>query len=69
MKDWQFTFQYGEIKSIVRYFFPIVFAKFTFQYGEIKSVAANLRNAFRFGFTFQYGEIKRPDYQLHQQHL
>ena len=33
-----FTFQYGEIKSVISNPLMVVGAKFTFQYGEIKRV-------------------------------
>ena len=54
----EFTFQYGEIKSLVLVFIIHFQMIFTFQYGEIKSSFCTSKGRAIIQFTFQYGEIK-----------
>ena len=55
----EFTFQYGEIKSVGRRRGGGAIVIFTFQYGEIKSDMEDADGYKARKFTFQYGEIKR----------
>ena len=62
----EFTFQYGEIKSVHGYIYKCLSQEFTFQYGEIKSPQAKSAGHRCDKFTFQYGEIKSLHGSMHK---